>query len=236
MSSTFHIACLSHDPAVSVTDLGYNSAGEAEAQIRSGVEGHPNCDLLIIRWSGAPVEVGCPGHDRAAGTRPPAHWCRISHSHTKWVHTTWLRVLVHARLGAGLPDKIANHFDVACWTEQRVWRLREEIGLDLTEQVDESSAAPVDVVHPGTSPQVDDAFGVDEQPLDALGTTSLLRSWRHEPDGTWSVPVGGGVLTLPADTSPARRDQLRFLLATYPTTGYTTDAQARADFTGKDGA
>jgi len=216
VSSTFHIACLSHDPACQVTDLGYDSAGEAEARIRSGIEGHPNCDLLIIRWSGGPVEIGCPGHDRRATTRPPANWCRIPHSHTKWVRTTWLRVLAHARLGGGLPEKVPNDSDVSCWTEQRVWRLREEIGLDLPERVDASAAAPTGVVHPRAEPQVGGTAGVDEQLAAAPSTASMPTSGRQEPDGTWSVPVGDGVLTVPADTSPARRDQLLLFLALSP--------------------
>jgi len=218
VSSTFHIACLSHDPACQVTDLGYDSSGEAEARIRSGIEGHPNCDLLIIRWSGGPVEIGCPGHERRATTRPPANWCwcRIPHSHTKWASTTWLRVLAHARLAHALPEKLAPHSDLSCWTEQRVWRLREEISLELPGKVDESAAPPTGFVHPPADPQVDATAAVDEPRAAVLNTSSMLPSWKEQPDGTWSMPVGDGVLTVPADTSPARRDQLLLFLALSP--------------------
>jgi hypothetical protein len=50
-----------------------------------------------------------------------------------------------------------------------------------------------------------------QTPSYVLNTTAVVPAWRHNPDGTWSLTVGEGVLTVPPSTSPARRAQ--FLLA-----------------------
>lgn len=224
MSSTYRILCLSHDPAVEAGE--YTSPEAAEAAIRDGLGQHQGCDLLIGRYSYPLVEVGCPGRQGAA-TRERG--CGSYHVHTEWIDSGWLLVLAHARHAAALPKEIVRHTDLSCWTEQRIRRLREELGLELPPRVDDSSAEPVDVVHLKADPQVDGARGVDEEPAYVLSTTAIVPSWRHEPDGTWSVPVAGAILTVPAHVSQARRDQLLFLLAT---SGPTTGAQPRAERAG----
>jgi hypothetical protein len=126
MSSTFHVLCLSHDPALAITRTGYNQAAEAEAAIRdNGIE-HPDCDLLIARFSGGLVQLGCP----PTGSQPRVHqhWCRL-HRTTEWVDVAWLRVLAAARTAQVLPDEITKSHHFSCWPEVRLWRLRHEIDL-----------------------------------------------------------------------------------------------------------
>jgi hypothetical protein len=222
VSSAYRVLCLSHDPAVEVGE--YTSPEAAEAAIRTDLSQHQGCDLLIGRYSYPLVEVGCPG--RLGISVSGQRRCNGYHVHTKWIDSGWLRVLAHARHAASLPQGIDRHPDVSCWSEQRIWRLREELGLELLAPVDESSAEPVAVVHLEEEPQVGSARGVDEEPAYVLHTTAVLPSWRQEPDGTWSVPVAGAVLTAPAHISQARRDQLLFLLAT---SGPTAGSQPRTE-------
>ncbi|MEU9661891.1 hypothetical protein [Streptomyces chartreusis] len=85
--------------------------------------------------------------------------------------------------------------------------------LEPPSRVDESGSEPVAVVHPETDPQVDGARRVDEEPAYVLSITSVLPSWKQEPDGTWSLSIDGVVLTATADISQSRRDRLSFLLA-----------------------
>ncbi|MFC8361104.1 hypothetical protein ACFUIY_14675 [Streptomyces griseorubiginosus] len=332
MSSTFYIVCLSHDPALISTE--YSRAELAEAAIKDGTSGHTDCDRMIVRSSGAPVEVGCPGHGFRDDARPRRHWCRSRHAHTQWVDVGWLHVLVHARLADALPESVARHHDLSCWTEQRLWRLREELGLELPSAVDEPGDDQPEVVHAETSaqasapPEVDESgAGLAEElarlragedpghepgtvptpgqwiwlwnratakqrleiaaaalsdqaavekclfqnhrwkvaqaralrdslarveveiadmekdtvarhwasmlraaiagpgsdqtgdsaehsiapgayPSSVLSTTDVIPQWRQDPDGTWSAPVGEGLLTVPAHTSEVRRAQL----------------------------
>lgn len=121
MSSTYYVLCLSHDPAITIRDCG--GADDAAKAVAAGIEGHLDCDLLIERVSGGPVEYGCPPRD---WPRPEV---RCRHSSTAWVDTEWLRLLaaahqstdpaVHEAIGRG-------HF--YCWTRDRLHRLRHSLG------------------------------------------------------------------------------------------------------------
>lgn len=128
MSSTYHVLCLSHDPALTATGASYNQAAEAEAAIRDDDLQHPHCDLLIARFSGGLVQLGCP----PTGSQPRTHqhWCR-PHKATEWVDVPWLRVLAAARIARVLPDEITRSHRFSCWPDVRLQRLRHEIGLDL---------------------------------------------------------------------------------------------------------
>ncbi|MFC5217295.1 hypothetical protein [Streptomyces coerulescens] len=207
MSSTYRIMCLSHDPAIEAGE--YTSPEAAEAAIRDGIAQHQHCDLLIGRFSYPLVEVGCPS--RLGTPAPGQGGCNGYHRDTEWIDSGWLLVLAHARHAAALPEGIDRHHDVSCWTDQRILRLREELGLELPSRVDESSTEPLPVVHPEEEPQVNDARRVDEQPDHILSTTAVVPSWKQEPDGTWSATVAGAVLTVPPIVSQARRDQLLLL-------------------------
>lgn len=134
MSSSYNILCLSHDPAI-IVEPEYRTPGEAETALRQGVDfevpiGHPNCDLMIGRWSGSLIEVGCP-----PGQRRPGQRCCTHHSTTEWVGVAWLRILaaVHhygdVRTKALTGDSHLRH-----WHPERLCRLRHLLGIDLTEE------------------------------------------------------------------------------------------------------
>ncbi|MEU2924170.1 hypothetical protein ABZ636_03785 [Streptomyces sp. NPDC007251] len=130
MSSTFHILCLSHDPAITITGAGYNRPEEAEAAISDDDTAHPECDLLIARYSGGLIELGCP----PTGDQPRAHqhWC-WQHRSTEWVDVAWLRILAVARIAQVLPSEFTSSYHFKCWPAVRLQRLRHELGLEALE-------------------------------------------------------------------------------------------------------
>lgn len=189
MSSTFYTVCLSHDPALLARE--HRTAEAAEAAVREGTSGHDDCDLVIVRSSGAPVEVGCPGHGFADDARPRAHWCRTRHAHTEWVEVGWLHVLTHARLAGALPENVARHHDISCWTQQRLWRLRDELGLALPEQVDEPGVEEPIVVHPEASGKASPPMEVDEPGTDPADEVARLRAGEEPGHEAGTVPTAG---------------------------------------------
>jgi hypothetical protein len=115
MSSTYRSICASHVPAlVSEHELGRQ---EALAGLPER-EGHPDCDLLIGRWSGALIEIACPG-DLAS--------CRHS---IEWVDDGWLRVAAEAADLAVPGDLTYARLRQAlntlppCWTPRRLEAVR----------------------------------------------------------------------------------------------------------------
>ncbi len=117
MSSTYKLVCLNHDPAIVITDPGRpRDEIAADAIDRRGVEGHEQCDLLIVGYSGGLTEIGCTG--------------AVSHCFHRiaiWVDASWLRLL-----------HVAHAHDIGvsqlrlpgCWTRQRVLRLGALLGMD----------------------------------------------------------------------------------------------------------
>jgi hypothetical protein len=185
MSSTFYTVCLSHDPALLARE--HRSAEEAEAAVREGASGHEDCDQLIIRSSGAPVEVGCPGHGTGDNSRLWKNQsCRLGHRDTEWVDVGWLHVLAHARLAGALPENVARHHDLSCWTEQRLRRLREELGLELPHRVDEPGEDQPEVVHPDAPVQASAPPAVDESGAGLAAEVARLRAHASS-----STTVGG---------------------------------------------
>lgn len=125
MSSTYRILCMSHDPATLHGD--YHSAEDAAADIAAGVYGHPHCDLMIGRWSGAFVELGCPGSHRP---RPGQRAC-WGHRSTEWADAAWLRVLalVHQQ-DSDTARKLTGQTVLLCWSWDRLRRLLDELGIE----------------------------------------------------------------------------------------------------------
>jgi len=128
VSSTYRIFCLSHDPAVEAVPLsdGWNSSAAAEQAAINGVPGHEECDVLILRYSGALVEIGCPNR------RQDPHGRRHPHA-TQWVDAIWLKLLSLAqRAPEGSPQRVlAERAPMpGCWWPERLRRLRVE--LDVT--------------------------------------------------------------------------------------------------------
>jgi hypothetical protein len=129
VSSTYYILCLSHDPAITVNDAGYNTPAEAEEAIRDRASGHEHCDLAIGRYSYPLVELGCP-----ASRDQPAR-LRCHHSGTKWTDKEWLLLLAAAYQSGDLvvrqAVKAGNH---SCLPWERLKRLRVELGIAVKEQ------------------------------------------------------------------------------------------------------
>jgi hypothetical protein len=141
VSSIYRVLCLSHDPAIVVTDPGYNRPEQAEEAIRAGVDEHPHCDLLIGRFSYPLVEAGCPAsRDRAGG-----HRC--THGGTVWADADVLRLLAagYQSQDAGVREA-TRRFEGWCWSWERLRRLRDELGISVRE---EQPAAKAGCAHCG---------------------------------------------------------------------------------------
>lgn len=116
MSSTYYLLCASHDPATIITELGDPEALPRPSDLEKT---HPNCDFVISRVSGAPVEFGCPGF----GTCPCG-----GHGGINWIDADWLRLLVIAQdVKAARIRKIRERSGLRCWDDIRLRRLRHEL-------------------------------------------------------------------------------------------------------------
>jgi len=132
MSDDFQVFCCSHDPAVPVgDDVGRD---EIEPLIRSlrKQSAHETCDLLVGRYSGALVEIGCPcniglpagspGHKFGGGG--PGY-----HRDMEWVDQRWLALAATllddtGAIIPGVSESASLKATRSCWTPQRIHRLR----------------------------------------------------------------------------------------------------------------
>jgi hypothetical protein len=126
MSSTYRILCLSHDPATAHGE--YNTPVEAEAAIATGLDTHPDCDLMIGRYSYPLVELGCP----ASRYQPAALPCH--HGTTLWTDTDWLLILAAAYQSSDPDMQQAIRAGHHCLSWERLRRLRQELGFVVKEQ------------------------------------------------------------------------------------------------------
>ncbi len=118
MSSTYYTLCLSHDPAIIVSERNNSEgyAGAAEA-IADGFEVHQGCDFLIMRVSGAPIEFACTGKTDA---------CR--HTYLQEVDADWLRILILLNQYENPKvDKLRDRPSLRCWSDKRLHRLRNQL-------------------------------------------------------------------------------------------------------------
>jgi hypothetical protein len=125
MSSNYYVCCVSHDPAIIAADK--STPEEAVEAIADGIDGHGDCDLLIVRVSGAPVEVGCP----PTRVQHPDRTVCLGHGGTAWADVDVLQLLHIARNleHAGARKAAAAHC-FRHWTPGRLHSLRYQ--LDLT--------------------------------------------------------------------------------------------------------
>ncbi|MFH8619180.1 hypothetical protein ACH4E8_29520 [Streptomyces sp. NPDC017979] len=122
MSSAYRILCLSHDPAIA-TSSSYHYPEGAEDAIRDQIQGHAHCDLVIGRYSGGLVEIGCPSTpDPATG--------RCVHGSTVWIDSDWLRLLAAAHTSADTTVQHAAQHRCMPW--HRLRRLRNALDLPRT--------------------------------------------------------------------------------------------------------
>jgi hypothetical protein len=119
MSSSYYLLCLSHDPAFRIMEIDPKSEISSYDDLP---ELHPNCDLLTVRVSGAPIEFGCLG-------RLVTGSCR-GHEEANWVKADWLRILAIAQdARAEEVRRIRERPDLRCWDFGRIYRLRNYLEL-----------------------------------------------------------------------------------------------------------
>lgn len=109
MSSVYRVICASHFPAL--VSEGELSRPEAVARVADR-EGHPDCDLLIGRWSGALIEIACPGD------------LSTCHHSIEWVDDGWVRVAAEAVDAAVPGDSAYARLFVALGTLPACWSVR----------------------------------------------------------------------------------------------------------------
>jgi hypothetical protein len=127
MSSNYDILCVSHNPAIRAAE-DIPDRGDAVTMALRGLDEHPDCDLLIARYSGALAEVGCP---RGDGEHHPG-W----HRDPIWADAALLRVVAAAAsyLGGdpmsdpGLASAVAQATRF-CWTPARLHAIRRQLGV-----------------------------------------------------------------------------------------------------------
>lgn len=117
MSSSYYLLCLGHDPATVITELGDPENLPTPGNIQ---ETHPNCDLVVSRVSGAPVEFGCVGINSPCG----------GHSDIRWADADWLRLMVIAQdaRAADVQRLRDKRHTLKCWNFERLNLLRYELG------------------------------------------------------------------------------------------------------------
>ena len=127
MSSHYVLFCMSHDPPIVFGGASdwrdWNSPEPALAAMADRtvypMRDHPDCALLVGRYSGALIEVGCPPQKHPGGTWHP-------HS-AEWVDAEWLRLLA-----VSTPEQLTTaQWPQRCWTRDLAWRLRYLLDLDL---------------------------------------------------------------------------------------------------------
>lgn len=114
MSSTYRAICIAHQPALIPSDAQPTAeAALADARLRR----HTECELLVGRWSGGLVEIGCPPTDGHQGDRYHPYG-------TTWVDATWLRIAALALDADG--DQLIDALDHAprCFSRTRLRLLR----------------------------------------------------------------------------------------------------------------
>lgn len=121
MSSEYRPICVSHQPCiVTGDDSTYAEAPVLElirTQAGRHTLGHPNCRLVVGRWSGSLVEVTCPG---GPDSHAPGF---ITHRDPVTVEAAWLR------LAAMAPDLAASARLPSCWSAELIEALVPELNL-----------------------------------------------------------------------------------------------------------
>lgn len=117
MSSEYKIFCLSHNPVIVFGDCTWNRPEMALEAVRDRTgpaAEHPNCRLLVGRYSASLIEVCCP---------TSAHILR--HGADLWVDAHWLRLIALASAGLVMHLQIPE-----CWTA--IARpLAKELGVEF---------------------------------------------------------------------------------------------------------
>jgi hypothetical protein len=126
MSSVYRILCVSHDPALIVTSEDWNGSLPALDAIRDRTSGpaaaHPNCDLVVGRYSVPLIEVCCPA------SRSNGLYHGSSHRDDEWIVASWLRLLALSK-----PEVYGMARLRSCWTPELARALRVELDVEVAE-------------------------------------------------------------------------------------------------------
>lgn len=135
MSSTYRLICLSHDPALALSEPERQSLEGALVAIgRAETWGHGGCDLIVSRYSYPLIEVTCPSQLGRKG----GHGL---HMNDVTIDVGWLRLLAHVRENDIDADALVGSAAM-CWPPERL-RLLEPL-LDI-EQTLASASQEADV-------------------------------------------------------------------------------------------
>lgn len=133
MSSNFSLICASHQPAI-VLDGEYPDVRRALEALEPGAglaAQHPHCDLIVGRWSGGLIELGClPSNARIYAGQPHTGW----HRDVQWVDASWLRLMLLTT-----PKQHATARIRGCWTQHRIATLHQVLDLEVTTKVTHTS-------------------------------------------------------------------------------------------------
>lgn len=122
MSSTYDLICLSHEPALPLgMEMNRDQFGRIVEAREYAVDDHAECDIMVGRWSGGLVEMGCLGNSNHPS---------MYHTNVRWLEIALLRVLYQAAR-APKDDQLASALGPVlstCWSWRRLDRLRVLLG------------------------------------------------------------------------------------------------------------
>lgn len=113
MSRRYAAICLSHNPAIEVTDP---RVGDVETAVASAAAEHGTCDVVVGEYSGGLTAVICPGRRYYPSEE------------THRVEAGWLRLIA---LSPEPVRKAAKVGRVGCWEYEAAHRLRDILGVTL---------------------------------------------------------------------------------------------------------
>ena len=117
MSSTYKLLCLSHDPAMVISDDDICNEFTPNRN-HPALEDHVNCDIMIGAYSYPLVRVGCLGTQMEGISGCLGHHCS-----TNWIDIDWIQLL-HVLYNSEIPEiEWKNDNNFRCWTKQRVQRI-----------------------------------------------------------------------------------------------------------------
>lgn len=119
MSSYYYAYCVSHNPAIEIADAGNGPEARRriEGMARDGFPGHEKCKVILVRSSGAPMEL-----------------CHITNggesSIFQWVDIDWIRLLAFVRDGY-LPERtnLMESYTLKDWKPGVIDSLREVLQM-----------------------------------------------------------------------------------------------------------
>lgn len=127
MSSNYHLLCLSHDPAIVLSEYDFQRADiSAVTRAYPGLADHQQCDIMVGRYSYPLVEVGCFG----AITLEGPTGCKGYHNGIQWMDRDWLRLLCTVNEHHSVNPQFMSPLTGRCWTPERLRRLAPGLGMN----------------------------------------------------------------------------------------------------------